>query len=107
MSKKNINVSLNEIMVYSLRIIKNILKYHKNFKNLESLLEYIAQENDIDLSLIRKDQPLYSELYNQCKQYCETRCEYMPYERSYWYDILLTMIKTEKLAKSSKKILKN
>lgn len=104
---QDLNYSLSEILAYSLRIIRNILKYHKNFNNLESLLEYIADENKINLNEIKNNERVYSELYQQCKNYCENRCEYMPYERSYWYDILLSMIKAERTIQDESKQLKN
>lgn len=106
-AKQELNQAIEEILAYSLRIIRNILKYHKNFNNLESLVEYIADENKIDLQEIKGNHRVYSELFQQCKNYCENRCEYMPYERSYWYDILLSLIKAQKTVQEYAKQLKN
>ena len=96
-------VSLDEAVAsmfsYTMRIVRNIMKYHKDFRNLESLIEYIAQESNIDLNSIKRNKKIYDQLFDKCKQHCEARCEYMPYERSYWYDILIELIQTNILLK--------
>ena len=102
------NTSLEEavasMFAYTMRIIRNIMKYHKDFRNLEDLIEYIAHEANIDLTVIKRNKTVFDELFAKCKKHCESRCEYMPYERSYWYDILLELINTSLMLAQQSKI---
>ena len=91
------------MFAYTMRIIRNIMKYHKDFRNLEDLIEYISKESNIDLNSIKRNKSVYDQLFAKCKAHCEARCEYMPYERSYWYDILLELIQTSLLLKQQSK----
>lgn len=101
------NEAVNSVISYSLRIIRNILKYHKNYNNLTSLIEDIAAENEINLESIKSQPCLYEKLYYRCLHYCEHRCEYTPYERSYWYDILMELKRMEALIDNKKIIISN
>lgn len=103
----NINEAVNSIISYSLRIVRNILKYHQNYNNLNTLIEDIAAENKINLEKIKSQPNLYEKLYYRCLHYCEHRCEYTPYERSYWYDILTELRKIENTLEDKTKILSN
>ena len=98
--------AFQSVINYSMRIIKNILKYHKNYSNLDSLVEHIANEAKIDLSIIKEKSTYYTNLMKETKILCEKRCEYTPYERSYWFDILLLLIKVDQQIKSNA-LLKN
>ena len=91
------------MFAYTMRIIRNIMKYHKDFRNLEDLIEYISKESNIDLNSIKRNKSIYDQLFAKCKAHCEARCEYMPYERSYWYDILLELIQTSLLLEQQNK----
>ena len=101
--------AVSSMFSYTMRIIRNIMKYHKDFKNLEDLIEYIAGESKIDLASIKRNKSIYDQLFSKCKQHCEARCEYMPYERSYWYDILLELLQTSFLLEQQNKnvVIKN
>ena len=101
------NTTLDEavasMFAYTMRIIRNIMKYHKDFRNLEDLIEYISKESKIDLNAIKRNKNIYDQLFAKCKQHCQARCEYMPYERSYWYDILLELLQTSLLLEQQNK----
>ena len=86
--------AINGIFNYSMRIIRNIIKYHHNYDNIESLIDQVAIENNFDIKRMKSDQSKYQSFYKNCQKLCEKRCEYTPYERSYWYDILVEMHKT-------------
>ncbi|WEK83185.1 MAG: hypothetical protein L3I91_00555 [Mycoplasma sp.] len=104
-AKINEDEAIKAIFNYALRIIKNILKYHKNYDNLESLIEVISNEAKIDLKLIKNHKQLYKSLYQECYQHCVNRHQYTPYERSYWFDILLTLMKYQEQAKRIQPVL--
>lgn len=97
--------AIKTIFNYSLRIIKNILKYHKNYSNVNDLIEFIGTEANVNLSLLKNNKELYEQLYQECLKHCFNRHQYTPYERSYWYDILLTILKYETKLKQSQPLL--
>ena len=104
----SLDEAVASMFAYTMRIIRNIMKYHKDFRNLEDLIEYIASESKIDLVSIKRNKSVYDQLFAKCNQHCEARCEYMPYERSYWYDILLELLNTSfMLAQQNRAEVKN
>ena len=84
------NEAVQGIFSYSMRIIRNIIKYHHNYDNVADLIEHIAKENNFDYQAIRESD-LYNSFEKQCVEYTKKRCEYTLYERSDWYDILALM----------------
>lgn len=86
------NEAMNDLFAYVIRIIKNRLKYHLDQKSVSMVIEHIAKENKVNLREIRKHRYLYRQLVEISKDYCDHRYEYTPWERSYWYDILITLL---------------
>lgn len=95
-NNENIEVTLSYLLEYTIRMLRNRLKYHVHTDDFKKILSIIIDDAGINMKSLKENKILFNELLSYTKDQCEKRYEFSPFEKTYWYEILIKIIKISK-----------
>lgn len=95
-NNEDIEVTLSYLLEYTIRMLRNRLKYHAHTDDFKKILAIIIGDAGINMKLLKENKPLFNELLSYTKNQCDKRYEFSPFEKTYWYEILVKIIKISK-----------
>lgn len=95
-NNEEIEVTLSYLLEYTIRMLRNRLKYHAHTNDFKKILTIIINDAGISMKLLKENKTLFNELLSYTKNQCDKRYEFSPFEKTYWYEILVKIIKISK-----------
>lgn len=95
-NNENIEVTLSYLLEYTIRMLRNRLKYHAHTDDFKKILSIIIDDAGINMKSLKENKTLFNELLSYTKDQCEKRYEFSPFEKTYWYEVLIKIIKISK-----------
>lgn len=99
-NNETVEKTINMVFGYTMKIIRNRLKFHLTSNDINYVIQWITKENNIDLNKIMQFTSIYNQLIKKCKSLCNKRYDYAPFEKTYWYDVLVELLKTQEKIKN-------
>lgn len=95
-NNEDIEVTLSYLLEYTIRMLRNRLKYHAHTDDFKKILAIIIDDAGISIKSLKENRTLFNELLSYTKNQCDKRYEFSPFEKTYWYEILVKIIKISK-----------
>ncbi len=104
-NNEKIETTISYLLEYTIRMLRNRLKYHSYKNDANIILTTIIDDAGINAKLLKENKPLFKKLLAYTKQLCDRRYEFSPFEKTYWYELLVKIITiSKKLNQDNKKI---
>ena len=105
LNNEKIETTISYLLEYTIRMLRNRLKHHSYKDDVNNILATIIDDAGIDIKLLKENRLLFKKLLSYTKKLCDRRYEFSPFEKTYWYEILVKIIEISKgLNQQSKKI---
>ena len=82
-NNEKIETTISYLLEYTIRMLKNHLKYHSYKNDANTILTTIIDDAGINAKLLKENKPIFKKLLAYTKQLCNRRYEFSPFEKTY------------------------
>ena len=82
-NNEEIEVTLSYLLEYTIRMLRNRLKYHAHTNDFKKILTIIINDAGISMKLLKENKTLFNELLSYTKNQCDKRYEFSPFEKTF------------------------